>query len=127
MPIVASCGLWNVSGWFLQRLGGGWRWYVGGVNCDGGTHALGQWMHLVATCDGQTARLFQDGRLVAEKAGVVPQPPWRKPLYVGQYSADQVPVFQVMGWISGLKIYGRALSEEDARAASLQKPAPRER
>ena len=36
MPVVVSCGRWNEAGWFLQRFGSGWRWHVGGINCDGG-------------------------------------------------------------------------------------------
>ena len=36
MPVILSCGEWNKGGWFLQQLGGQWRWYVGGISCDGG-------------------------------------------------------------------------------------------
>ena len=52
MPIVVSCGLWNHAGWFLQRIGGVWRWHVGGLDCDGGQPAVGRWIHVVATFDG---------------------------------------------------------------------------
>ncbi|MCX7827296.1 MAG: hypothetical protein N2689_17335, partial [Verrucomicrobiae bacterium] len=61
MPVIASCGAWKQSGWFLQRIGRGWRWHVGGVDCDGGQLTTGRWIHLAATWDGKTARLFQDG------------------------------------------------------------------
>src|SRR5690606_18872103 len=44
MPVLVSCGVWNQSGWFLQRLGGVWRWHVGGVDCDGGQPAVGRWI-----------------------------------------------------------------------------------
>jgi hypothetical protein len=70
IPVVVSCGLWNHAGWFLQRIGAGWRWHLGGVDCDGGQAAVGRWFHVVGTFDGRTLRLYQDGVQVAEKAGV---------------------------------------------------------
>ena len=118
MPVVVSCGHWNQAGWFLQRIGGGWRWHVGGIDCDGGKPAPGRWTHLVGTFDGRTARLFQDGRLVAEKGGHAIQTPWKGPLHVGQYSGGPGPQYQVTGWIAGLRFYSRALPAEDAKAAS---------
>ena len=62
MPVVVSCGVWNQAGWFLQRLGGVWRWHVGGVDCDGGQPAEGRWMHLAAVYDGQSLRLYRGWR-----------------------------------------------------------------
>ena len=114
MPIVASCGLWNQAGWFLQRIGGGWRWHVGGIDCDGGAPAPGKWTELVCTFDGRTARLYQDGRLVATKAGSVNRRPWGKPLHVGQYSGGVAPSFQVNGLISNVRIYGCAVTPKTA-------------
>ena len=110
MPIIVSCGLWNKAGWFLQRLGKGWRWHVGGIDCDGGTPAPGKWTELAATFDGQTARLFQDGKLVAQRAGSVNRTPWGKPLHIGQYSGGTSPQYQVNGWISNVRIYSRAVN-----------------
>jgi hypothetical protein len=49
MPVIVSCGHWRQAGWFLQRLGNVWRWHVGGIDCDGGQPATGQWTHLVGT------------------------------------------------------------------------------
>ena len=125
MPVVASCGHWQQAGWFLQRIGSGWRWHVGGVDCDGGKPAPGRWTHLVGTFDGQTCRLFQDGKLVAEKAGPVIRAPWTRPLHVGQYSGGPGPQYQVIGWLTGLKLYARALSPTDALAAARTAPPPR--
>jgi len=122
MPVVLSCGHWKQAGWFLQRIGGGWRWHVGGIDCDGGKPAPGRWTHLVGTFDGRTASLFQDGHLVAEKAGHAVQTPWNGPLHVGQYSGGPGPQYQVTGWIAGLRIYGRALPAADAKAASEAAP-----
>jgi hypothetical protein len=113
MPVVVSCGQWKQAGWFLQRIGRGWRWHVGGIDCDGGRPSPGAWTHLVATYDGRTARLFQDGRLVAETRGAAVTAPWAGPLHVGQYSGGPAPVYQVEGFITGLRIYGRALAAGD--------------
>ncbi len=124
MPVVLSCGRWNQAGWFLQRIGSGWRWHVGGIDCDGGRPAPGKWTHLVGTFDGQTARLFQDGRRVAERAGSAVLTPWPGRLHVGQYSGGPAAQYQVAGWIAGLKVYGRPLPAKDAAAAARSKPAP---
>jgi len=123
MPVVVSCGRWRQAGWFLQRIGGGWRWHVGGIDCDGGKSAVGRWTHLVGTFDGRTCRLFQDGKLAAEAAGDVMRTPWKGPLVVGQYSGGPDAPFQVTGWITGMTIYNRALPAEDAAAAFQAKPA----
>ncbi len=125
MPVVVSCGHWNHAGWFLQRIGGGWRWHVGGIDCDGGKPAVSRWTHLVGTYDGQTCRLFQDGKQVAEQRGAAIQAPWRRPLHVGQYSGGPGPQYQVLGWVAGLKVYSRALAAADAQAAAGKPPAPR--
>ncbi|MHC4177052.1 MAG: HzsA-related protein, partial [Planctomycetota bacterium] len=65
MPVILSCGQFSGTGWFLQRFGGGWRWHLGGVSCDGGRPGLGRWVHLVGTFNGRRACLYQDGKLVA--------------------------------------------------------------
>ncbi|HPD13342.1 MAG TPA: hypothetical protein PLE19_00230 [Planctomycetota bacterium] len=117
MPIPVSCGHWNQAGWFLQRIGGHWRWHVGGIDCDGGRPEPGKWLHVVGTYDGQTARLYQDGRLIAEKAGAAILAKWSGPLHVGQYSAEPGAAFQVTGQIRGLKVYSRAMPPHDVAAA----------
>jgi len=117
MPVVLSCGVWRQAGWFLQRIGAGWRWHVGGIDCDGGKPAPGKWTHLVGTYDGQAARLYQDGELVAEKPGTAITALWNGPLHVGQYSGGPGPQYQVLGRMAGVRVYGRALSLDDVRAA----------
>ena len=109
--------------WFLQRIGRGWRWHVGGVSCDGGRPAPGRWTHLIGTFDGGTARLYQDGRLAAEQACDPIRTPWRGQFLVGQYSGGPSSPYQVIGWISGVKVYNRALSAKDASAAFADSPA----
>ncbi len=127
MPIPVSCGHWNQAGWFLQRIGGGWRWHVGGIDCDGGRPEPGKWLHVVGTYDGQTARLYQDGRLIAEKAGAAILARWSGPLHVGQYSGGPGAPFQVTGQIRGLRVYSRAMPPHDVAAAfkAAAPPSPK--
>jgi len=108
MPVIVSCGAWNQAGWFIQRLGGTWRWHVGGVDCDGGQPDVGRWIHLVATFDGRQLQLFQDGTLVAERAGSFQLGSWPGDLHIGQYSAGPSPPYQVTGQIKDIQIYHRA-------------------
>jgi hypothetical protein len=115
MPVVVSCGVWNQSGWFLQALGGRWRWHVGGVDCDGGKVSVGQWTHLVGTYDGQSTRLYQDGQLVAERTGSFVTAPWPGELHIGQYSGGPTPDYQTTGRMSDVKIYHRALTEDEVK------------
>jgi len=122
MPVIVSCGVWQQSGWFLQWLGNHWRWHVGGIDCDGGTPALGRWIHLVGTFDGKTARLFQDGALVAEKVGAANTNVFAGELHVGQYSGLPSVEYQVTGRIAGVKIYHRPLDATEAAAAAKTKP-----
>ena len=117
MPVVASCGAWNGSGWFLQRYQGRWRWHVGGVDCDGGKPAVGRWIHVVATFDGHQARVIQDGVQVAAVACSPNPAVWPGPLFVGQYGAGAGPGFQVNGRIAGLELYRRAVPADEAAAA----------
>ncbi len=118
MPVVVGCGHWRQAGWFLQWLGNSWRWHVGGVDCDGGTPAVGQWLHMVGTFDGTTARLYQNGKLLAEKSGSFVTASWRGELHVGQYSGGPSPDFQVNGQIRGLEIHHRALTGEEIAATA---------
>jgi hypothetical protein len=97
---VLSCGAWQGPGWFLQAISGKWRWYAGGVVCDGGKVALNQWTHLRATSDGKTLRLYQDGQLVAEKSGDIKTARWPGALHVGQYGASPGPDYEVHGQIT---------------------------
>ena len=112
MPVILSCGQYNGTGWFLQRFGGGWRWHLGGVSCDGGRGAVGRWVHLVGTFNGTRACLYQDGKQVASVDCSANRTPFSGPLVIGQYSS-QAPQYQVTGRIAGVKIYHRALKAEE--------------
>jgi hypothetical protein len=122
MPVVVSCGVWNQAGWFLQRLGGVWRWHVGGVDCDGGRPAVGRWTHLAAVYDGQTLRLYEDGVEVAQRAASVNPSVWPGQLHVGQYSGQPTADYQVSGRIRDLKIFHRPLAAAEIAADATQKP-----
>lgn len=122
MPVLVSCGVWNQSGWFLQRLGGVWRWHVGGVDCDGGQPAVGRWIHLAGSFDGRMASLYQDGQLVAEKSGSFTTAPWAGSLLVGQYSGQPGPDYQVTGAITGFNLYHRPLTKAEVAETAKQKP-----
>ncbi|MHC4565197.1 MAG: LamG-like jellyroll fold domain-containing protein, partial [Planctomycetota bacterium] len=113
MPVIISCGRWQDKGWFLQKLGGAWRWHLGGTDCDGGTVPAGKWVHLTGTYDGEKARLFQNGKQVASVPCRPNSTPWKGPLFIGQYAAGPGPQYQVNGKISAVKIYRRALTAEE--------------
>jgi len=115
MPVILSCGAWQQNGWFLQSITGKWRWYVGGIACDGGKSVTGQWVHLVATFDGREARLYQDGREVARVAGTPNRTPWAGPLFVGQYGPAPGPQYAVVGRIAGVKIFHRAVAGDETK------------
>jgi len=118
MPVIVSCGVWQRAGWFLQWLGNSWRWHVGGIDCDGGRPKAGEWIHLVGTYDGRTARLYENGRLVAERGGTANLSPWAGPLHVGQYSGGPAPQYQVFGQTRGLRLYARALRLPEIASAA---------
>jgi len=120
MPVVVSCGHWRQAGWFLQWLGNSWRWHVGGVDCDGGRPETGKWLHMAGTYDGTTARVYQDGKLLAETSGAFNTAPWPGELHVGQYSGGPNADFQVNGQIRGVKVYHRALNPEEITAAASE-------
>jgi len=108
MPVIAACGAFNSTGWFLQRYGQGWRWHLAPISCDGGHPVVGRWVHLVGTFDGRRACLYQDAKLIAQVDCYPNRALWSGPLVVGQYSGQSAS-YQVQGGISGLKIYHRAL------------------
>ena len=107
MPIVVSNGLWNTAGWFVQKLGGAWRFHIGGVDCDGGSPKIGEWLHVVGTYDGEMIRLYENGKLITEKPAVLKNSPWTQNLVIGQYSAQVAPSFQVKGKIKDVRIWQR--------------------
>ena len=112
MPVVVSHGAWRQSGWFLQLLGGKWRWHVAGVDCDGGGVEPGRWVTMTAVYDGTTAKLYQDGRLVAAREAST-HLPWHGKLFVGQYSGGPGEPYQVKGRVKRLRVFRRALAADE--------------
>jgi len=112
MPVLLGFGQFNGAGWFLQKLGGQWRFHLSGVSCDGGQVPLGQWVKVVGVYDGQMARLYQNGQLVAEAA--VPASPalYNQELYLGQYTAQNDKPYQFNGKIREFALYRRVLNAE---------------
>jgi hypothetical protein len=117
MPVIASCGEWERNGWFLQVIGGRFRFYLGRGNVlDAGRPETGRWVHLAATFDGSVMRLYQDGREMGRReVGVVEEQPWNRPLFIGHYHLLQ-SVYQMRGLIDEFRIYQRALSTEEIAA-----------
>ena len=112
MPVVVSHGAWRQSGWFLQCLGGRWRWHVAGVDCDGGSVEPGRWIAIAAVFDGERAKLYEDGKLVAScKAST--HVPWHGKLLIGQYSGGLGDPYQIKGRIRKLRVYQRGLTEKE--------------
>ena len=112
MPVIAAAGGFNSAGWFIQRYGGGWRWHLAPVSCDGGKPVVGRPTHIVGTFDGKKATLYQDGKPVRQVDCYPNYAAWSKPLVIGQYS-QQGPQYQVQGAIAGLRIFRRALQPEE--------------
>ncbi len=120
MPVIVSCGKWNVRGWFLQKLGRGFRWHVGSVDCDGGKAVADKWIHLVCVFDGEKATLHQDGEEVASVPCAPNRVPWQGDLFVGQYGAGPGGAYQVKGSISDVKIYRSTLCTKEISEKSAK-------
>ena len=88
----------------------------------GGKTAVGRWVHLAATYDGQNLRLFENGVAVAEANGPVKTDVWPGQLHIGQYSAGPSEDFRVTGRIAGVKIYHRPLGASEIAEAVKTKP-----
>ena len=115
MTVILSCGAFNQTGWFLQRFGGGWRWHLGGISCDGGRPVVGEWVHLVGTFNGHRACLYQNGEQVASVDCHPSRAAFSGPLILGQYSS-QAPPYQVTGRMADVQIYRRALKPDEIAA-----------
>jgi hypothetical protein len=76
----------------------------------------------VGTFDGRRARLFQDGRQVADVPCAADTTPWNGPLFVGQYGAAPGLAYQVTGRIARLRLYRRAMGPGDVGEAFREGP-----
>ncbi|MCC7491492.1 MAG: glycoside hydrolase family 99-like domain-containing protein [Fimbriimonadaceae bacterium] len=85
---------------------------------------LGQWVHVAATYDGQTMRLFQDGREVAHLERGGPLQPSTAALTIGNYGAGHPRAF-FQGTLDEVQLRNRALTPaEIAAEATVAVAAP---
>ena len=110
MPVVLSFGQYNGDGWFLQRFGGKWRFHLSKTSCDGGSVPVGKWLSVVGVYDGEKARLYQDGELVAETAIPAAPAPSTPPVLIGQYNSTNDKAYQFTGKIKNFKLYERVIA-----------------
>lgn len=115
MPVVLAHGNWNQDGWFLQAIGGRWRWHTAQTSCDGGKIVTGRWIALAAVYDLGKLRLYVDGELVAQAECPAAPVPFRGPLTIGQYTQRRED-YQVFGTVRALRIYRRALPTDEIQA-----------
>lgn len=123
IPVLLSSGLYAEHGWFLQAIGGRWRWHVGGVSCDGGQTVINKWTHLMAAKNGNEFCLYQDGKKVAGTNAPSSSGFSGRKLFAGQYSGVVDPQFQVKGRLAGIKIYHRPITENEVVTMAVTPPA----
>lgn len=73
----------------------------------------GVWYHIAATYEKGTFKLYRGGVQVGEQPGTL-RPNAEEPLYIGRKSTEE-PYFFFHGKIDDLRIYDRALSEEEVK------------
>ena len=80
----------------------------------------GEWVHIAGVIDGSSLRIYIDGELAGEKSysrDVISRSPFN--LFVGTDEYQSTPVF-TQGVMDDLRIYKRALSEEEVRVLALE-------
>ncbi len=117
MPVLLSFGHFEGPGYWIQLFSGSIRWYIGKQRIlDAGQFPTGAWHHLAATYDGQTSRLYVDGKLVGQAdVGQPDLAPWPGELRIGQYADIGAP-YQTRGMIDDVQVYQRALPESEVAA-----------
>jgi len=81
------------------------------------TLPLGRWVHVAGTFDGQTMRLYMDGRECGSMERPGPVNPNDFPLCLGSYARNHPAHFT--GLLDEVKLYSRALSADELRARSV--------
>ena len=93
-------------------------WYIsgGGNNCQAPL-SLNAWHHVVGTFDGETLRLYLDGRLAATHASATREIGTGGALFIGKSAGD--PKFtrgaHFRGLVDEVRVYARALSADEVR------------
>jgi hypothetical protein len=112
IPVLLGFGQFCGSGWFLQSISGRWRFHLSGVSCDGGKPPLREWVRIVGVYDGKTARLFENGKQVAEcDVPGIPRASDHE-CYVGQYTSQKEKQYEFTGKIRNFALYSRVLNAE---------------
>ncbi|MBK6864878.1 MAG: LamG domain-containing protein, partial [Ideonella sp.] len=76
--------------------------------------ALGRWIHVAATYDGWTARLYADGKQICRTWAVGPLTMPAVPFTIGGYLDDAGRIVDEMaGLIDDVRIYARALTADE--------------
>lgn len=119
IPVIASCGEFQKSGWFVQILGNRVRFSLGGdAILDAGAMTPNQLHTVVCTYDGLTMRIAVDGAEVGSKEyRNVGTSNWSGPLFVGQYHFLE-PQYQFWGEIARLSIYDYSPDMAEIQAIS---------
>lgn len=76
------------------------------------------WYHIVITFENDTFKLYKNGILISESKGAL-TPCDEEPLFIGRKSTDE-PYFFFKGKIDDIRIYERALVEEEINALFLE-------
>ncbi|WP_409341884.1 LamG-like jellyroll fold domain-containing protein [Paenibacillus sp. MBLB4367] len=71
----------------------------------------GKWYHLVAVVDGESHRLYRNGKLTGSQQDRLSLHP-EEPLFIGRKSTDE-PYFFFKGIIDDIRMYERALTADD--------------
>lgn len=101
---------WTGSGYVLRysseyQFQGGWEW----VDFhEDGELIEGEWSHVVMTTDGETAFLYQDGKLVVSEETTVAAS--TQPLIIGETLG-----YYLNGIIDEVRVYDRLLSEQEIK------------
>ena len=117
MPVVVSSrGVAAEADGFCNFWAGGGDGMLPESIATEGRSSRGRWVTMTAVYDGKTARLYQDGRQVAA-CNASAHVPWHGKLLVGQYSGGPGEPYQVKGRVKQLRVFRRALGEEEIASA----------
>jgi hypothetical protein len=113
MPVIVDNGTWRQDGFFLQILGGTFRWHKApATDCDGGAAQDGQWQRLVCVWDGRESALRLGGEVIARTPSDARFTAAGAPLFIGRYIVG-TPEYEYPGRVRDLRIYPYALTEEE--------------
>ncbi|MBP3693793.1 MAG: PD40 domain-containing protein [Thermoguttaceae bacterium] len=107
MPVPVGYGVWNRSGWFIQKFQEKWRFHLSGTDCDSASPVpLNEWLHMDFIVENGQMRIQQNGQTVAQVPVSKSLANWFGDLYLGQYSGSQAPEYQFRGEMKNLRIWG---------------------